>query len=57
MKERASLILPYAVAAVLPLAGIILAGARYAEKRTYDGNLLVVASLLGALIWTIALTS
>ena len=57
MKERATLIFPYAIAAALPLAGIILAGARYAEKRTYDANLLLAASLLGALIWALALTA
>ncbi len=57
MKERAALILPFAVAAALPLAGIVLAGARYAEGRAYDGGLLLAASLLGAVIWALVLTA
>lgn len=57
MKERATTVFPYAVAAVLPLAGLVLAGLRVAEKRTYDAALLVAASVLGALIYLIVLSA
>lgn len=56
MKERASTILPYAVAAVLPLAGLVLAAAWALEKRTYDAALVAASSLLGALIWLVVLS-
>ncbi len=57
MKERAALILPYAIAAVLPLAGLILAVLRFAEGRRYDAGLLVAAAALGTLIYLIILGS
>ncbi len=39
MKERATTIFPYAVAAALPLAGLVLAAAWALDKRTYDAAL------------------
>lgn len=55
MKERATTIFPFAIAAVLPLAGLVLAGAWAIEKRTYDAALVLAAALLGALIWFLIL--
>ena len=55
MKERATTIFPYAIAAVLPLAGLVLAAAWAVEKRTYDAGLVLAAALLGALVWFLLL--
>ena len=57
MKERAATIFPYAIAAALPLAGLVLATAWAVERRTYDAALVAAASLLGALIWFIVLSA
>jgi len=57
MKERATTIFPYAIAAALPLAGLVLAAAWAVERRTYDAALVAAASLLGTLIWFIALSA
>lgn len=57
MKERAAIIFPYAIAAALPLAGLVLAAAWVVEKRTYDAALVLAVSLVGALIWIIVLTA
>ncbi|MCW3011553.1 MAG: hypothetical protein JWO90_1957 [Solirubrobacterales bacterium] len=57
MKERAATILPYAIAAVLPLAGLVLAGLWATQKRTYDAALLLAAALLGAIIWVTVLSA
>ncbi len=57
MKERATTIFPYAIAAALPLAGLVLAGAWAVERRTYDAALVLAASLLGALVWFIVLSA
>jgi len=54
MRERSATVFPYAIAGALPLAGLAVAAL---ERRTYDAALVTAASLLGALIWTIALTS
>lgn len=57
MRERATTIFPYVIAAALPLAGLVLAAAWAVEKRMYDAALVAAASVLGALIWTLALTA
>lgn len=57
MRERATTIFPYALAAVLPLAGLILAAAWAVEKRTYDAAVIAGAALLGALVWFIVLSA
>lgn len=57
MKERATTVFPYAIAAALPLAGLVLAAAWAVERRTYDAALVAAASLLGTLIWFIALSA
>lgn len=56
MKERATLIFPYAIAAVLPLAGLVLALVRLTERRAYDAGLLLAAALLGTLIYLLILS-
>lgn len=57
MKERATTIFPYVIAAALPLAGLVLAAAWAVDKRTYDAALVAAAALLGALVWTLVLTA
>ena len=57
MKERATTIFPYAIAAALPLAGLVLAAAWAVERRTHDAVLVLAAALLGALIWALVLSA
>lgn len=57
MKERATTIFPYAIAAALPLAGLVLAAAWAVERRTHDAALVLAAALLGALIWALVLSA
>ena len=57
MRERATTIFPFAIAAVLPLAGLVLAAAWAVEKRTYDAALVAAAALLGALVWFLILSA
>ena len=57
MKERATTIFPYAIAAALPLAGLVLAAAWAVERRTQDAALVLAAALLGALIWALVLSA
>jgi len=57
VRERAALALPFLLAAIVPLAGLALAGIRVAEKRYYDASVLAAASVLGALIWVLALSA
>lgn len=56
MKERATVIFPYAIAAALPLAGLVLALARAVEGKTHDAAVLLGAALLGTLIWFLVLS-
>ncbi len=55
MRERATLIFPYVVAAILPLVGLIFAVVRLAEHRTYDAGVLLACSLLGGLVYAVVL--
>jgi hypothetical protein len=55
MKERASTIFPFVVAAALPLAGLVLAAAWALDKRPYDAALAAASSVLGALLYLILL--
>jgi len=57
MRERATTIFPYAIAAALPLAGLVLAAAWAVERRTHDAALVAAASLLGALVWFLVLSA
>jgi len=56
VRERAALIFPYAVAAVLPLAGLMLVLVRLTEKRMYDAAVLLACTVLGGLIYLILLS-
>ena len=47
---------PYAVALILPLAGLVLAGAKYAEHQRDEAWRLAALSLVGCLLWALALT-
>ena len=57
MKERATTIFPYVIAAALPLAGLVLAAAWAVEKRTYDAALVLGAAVLGAVLWLVVLSA
>lgn len=56
MRERATTIFPYVIAAALPLAGLVIALAWAVERRTYDAALAAAAALLGGVIWLIVLS-
>ena len=45
------------IAAVLPIAGLALAGIRFSEGDRPEGGRILLAALLGALIWAIVLLS
>jgi hypothetical protein len=57
VRERAVGVFPFVLAAILPLAGLLMAGFRYTEgDRDFAGRL-ALASLLGVVIWTLVLTA
>ena len=43
----------YAIAAVLPLAGVILAGVRYSEGERDEALRIALASLLGIFVYAL----
>ncbi|MBJ7328421.1 MAG: hypothetical protein JHC95_00900 [Solirubrobacteraceae bacterium] len=55
IKERLVAFFPYAIAIVLPLAGIFLALWRFIENDREMGIYLLLVSLVSGLIWLIAL--
>lgn len=55
MKDRAVAIFPYVLAAVLPLAGLLLAIGRAVEKRTTEAAWLLLAAALGTVIYAVLL--
>lgn len=57
MKDRATTVFPYAVAAVLPMAGLVLAAAWALEQRTHEAGLVAASAVLGALVWFILLSA
>src|SRR6476659_2594634 len=57
VRERLSLAFPFLLAAIVPLAGLALAGIRVSEKRYHDAWVLAAAAVLGALIWVLALSA
>ncbi len=57
MRERLTYAFPLIVAAVVPLAGLTMAAIRLGERRRQDAAALAGASLLGALIWVLALSA
>lgn len=54
MRERAALILPFAVAAALPVAGLVLALARLLERDYYEAGLMLACALVGSLFFALA---
>lgn len=56
MGERASLYLPFAIAVLLPPAGLVLGLIGLQEERD-RGVRLIVVSLLAALVWALLLIS
>ena len=46
---------PYIIALVVPLAGVVLAGGRFAEDDREEAVRLFAVSLLGASVWLLLL--
>lgn len=57
MRERASSAFPFAIAAVFPPAGLILAAATAADGDRDMGIRIALAAVLGAFIWALVLTA
>jgi hypothetical protein len=57
VRERAAELFPFAAAAVLPLAGIVMAGVQYADGEREYATRLALAALLGTVIWLLVLTA
>ena len=49
--------LPAVVAVIVPLAGVLLTGVAYADKRMEDARRIGAGTVLGFVLWTIILTS
>lgn len=56
VKQRLVDAFPLIVAAALPIAGLVLAGAHLAEGRRQEATPLALAALLGTLIWVLVLS-
>jgi hypothetical protein len=56
MKERIAGTLPYAIAVLLPLAGLLIALWRLAERDWVQGTYLLLISLTAGVVWWIALS-
>ena len=56
MLDRLRRLFPIVVAVALPLAGVVLAGARVVEGDRDDGVRLLAASVLGAALYALLLT-
>jgi hypothetical protein len=57
VRERAAGVFPFVLSAVLPLAGLLMAGFQYAEGEREYATRLALAALLGVVIWTLVLTA
>lgn len=57
MRERLTYAFPLIVAAALPVAGLVLAGARLTEGARSEASRLLLAALLGTVIWVIVLSA
>jgi hypothetical protein len=51
MLDRLRWIFPFVVAVVLPLAGVLLAAARFADGHRDEARLLAAATLLGVALY------
>ncbi|MGI9096973.1 MAG: hypothetical protein ACR2H2_00475 [Solirubrobacteraceae bacterium] len=56
MLDRLRWLFPFAVAVALPLAGIILAGVRFAQGNRDEALRLAGAALLGGALYALLLT-
>ena len=56
MLDRLRRLFPFVVALALPLAGVILAGARFAEGDRDEALRLAAAALLGVALYALLLT-
>jgi hypothetical protein len=54
--DRLRRLFPFVVALALPLAGVVLAGARFAERDRDDGVRLLATSALGVALYALLLT-
>jgi hypothetical protein len=57
VRERAAGVFPFLLSAVLPLAGLLMAGFQYSEGEREYATRLALAALLGVVIWTLVLTA
>lgn len=57
MKERIATWFPFVLAALVPLAGVVLALAWAADGRRREAGNLVGAAVLGAVVWILVLTA
>ena len=56
MLDRLRWLFPFVVALALPLAGVVLAGARFVEGDRDEGLRLLAATLLGGALYALLLT-
>ncbi len=56
MVDRLRRVFPYAVALALPLAGVVLAAVRYADRDRDEALRLAAASVLGVALYALLLT-
>ena len=56
MLDRLRRLFPFVIAVALPLAGLVLAGARLVEGSRDEGVRLLAATALGAALYALVLT-
>lgn len=56
MKERLAAAFPFAIAVILPMAGLVFGLWRVVEGERRDGAVLVLLSVAAGLIWAALLT-
>ena len=56
MLERLRWMFPYVIAVALPLAGVVLAAVRYADRDRDEALRLAAASLLGLCLYALLFT-
>jgi hypothetical protein len=57
VNDRANSIFPFAIAAIFPPAGLILAIAEYGQGHRDAAGRIAGAAVLGAIIWVLLLTA
>lgn len=55
MKERLALVFPYAMAAALPLVGLVLALTKLTEERADQAAYIGLATVLGCVVYALVL--